>query len=91
MRPNQIFKFLHSKWNHKQNEKSTYRMGENIASDVADKALISKIYEQLNKTTTKKQQQPNRKMVRRPKRTFLQRTHTDGQKAHDKMLNITNY
>ena len=30
-------------------------MGENIASDVTDKALISKIYEQLNKysrTTT---------------------------------------
>ena len=55
MRPNQIFKFLHRKWNHKQNEKTTYRMGENIASDVTDKALISKIYEQLNKysrTTT---------------------------------------
>ena len=28
---------------------------------------------------------------RRPKQTFLQRRHTDGQKAHEKMLNITNY
>ena len=27
----------------------------------------------------------------RSKQTFLQRRHTDGQKAHEKMLNITNY
>ena len=33
--------------------------------------------------------QPNQKM-RRSKLTFLQRRHTDGQKAHEKMLNITN-
>ena len=30
-------------------------------------------------------------MGRRPKQTFLQRRHKDGQKAHEKMLNITNY
>ena len=30
-------------------------------------------------------------MGRKPKQTFLQRRHTDGQKAHEKMLNITNY
>ena len=30
-------------------------------------------------------------MSRRPKQTFLQRRHTDGQQAHEKMLNITNY
>ena len=29
-------------------------------------------------------------MGKRPKQTFLQR-HTDSQKAHEKMLNITNY
>ena len=27
----------------------------------------------------------------RPKETFLQRRNTDGQQAHEKMLNITNY
>ena len=27
---NQTYKLLHSKGNHKQNEKTTYRMGENI-------------------------------------------------------------
>ena len=30
MGPNQTYKLLHSKWNHKQNKKTTYRMGENI-------------------------------------------------------------
>ena len=30
-------------------------------------------------------------MGRRPKQTFLQRRHTDGQQAHEKMLNIANY
>ena len=31
------------------------------------------------------------KMGRRPKQTFLQRRHIDGQQTHEKMLNITNY
>ena len=30
-------------------------------------------------------------MGRRSKQTFLQRRHIDGQKAHEKMLNIANY
>ena len=30
-------------------------------------------------------------MGRRPKQTFLQGRHTDGQEAHEKMLNITKY
>ena len=30
-------------------------------------------------------------MGRRPKETFLQRRYTDGQEAHEKMFNITNY
>ena len=41
-----------------------------------------------NKQTNK---QPNQKMGRRSKQTFLQRRHTDCQQAHEKMLNITNY
>ena len=27
----------------------------------------------------------------KPKKTFLQRKHTDGQKVHEKMLNVTKY
>ena len=30
-------------------------------------------------------------MGRRSKKIFLQRRHTDGQKAHEKMFNIANY
>jgi len=43
MGPNQIYKLLHSKENHKQNEKTTYRMGENICESCDQKGLISKI------------------------------------------------
>ena len=38
-----------------------------------------------------KTKQKNQKMERRSEQTFLQRKHTDGQKAHEKMLNISNY
>ena len=38
--PNQTYKLLHSKGNHKQNEKTTYRMGETIFAH--DKRLTSK-------------------------------------------------
>ena len=31
MGPNQIYKLLYSKGNHKQNKKTTYRLGENIS------------------------------------------------------------
>ena len=37
-----------------------------------------------------KNNQPNQKM-RRPKQTFLQRTHTDSQQIQEKMLSITRY
>ena len=35
---------------------------------------------------SKKTKQPNTKMGRKPKQTFLQRRHTDGQQTHEKML-----
>ena len=40
-------KLLHSKRNHKQNEKTTYRLGENICKFCANNSLISKIYKQI--------------------------------------------
>ena len=55
------------------------------------KGLISKICKQLIQLNDKKNKQPNQKMGRRPKQTFLQRRKTDGQYAHEKMLNIANY
>ena len=54
MGPKQITKPLHSKGNHKQNEKITYRLVENFANDVMDKGSFSKIYKQLIQLNTKK-------------------------------------
>ena len=59
-----------------------------FANDATDKDLTSKIYKQLIQLNNK---QPNEKIDRKPKQTFLQRAHTDDQLAHEKMLNITNY
>ena len=65
-----------------------------FASDVTDRGFMFKIYKQLMQlninTHTHTHKQPNQKMGRRPKYTFLQR-HKDSQKAHEKMLNITDY
>ena len=41
-----------------------------IVNETADKELISKIHKELI--------QPNQKVGKRPKQTFLQRRHTDG-------------
>ena len=56
------------------------------------KGLISKIYKQLMQLNIlKKTQESNKKMGGISKQTFLQRGQRDGQNAHEKMLNITNY
>ena len=65
---------------------------ENIfANEATDKGLISKIYKQLMQVNIKKNKQPNPKVGRRPKQTFLQRRYTDCQQTHERILNITNH
>ena len=80
-----------SKENHKQNEKTTYGIGENICKCCEQQGLNFQNIQTAHTTHYQKNRQPNQKMGRRPKQTFVQRKHPDGQQAHEKMLNIANY
>ena len=81
---------MHSKGNYKQGENTALRLGENN-SKRSNKVLISKIYKQLLQLNSIKITDPIKKMGQRPKQTFLQGRHTDGEKTHEKMLNIIHY
>ena len=47
MGPNQMYKLLHSKGNHKQNEKATYGSEKILTNFVTNKCFIAKIYKEL--------------------------------------------
>ena len=51
-----------------------------IANETSDKGLISKIYKQHIQLKCQQNKQPNQTVGKRPKQTFLQRRHTDGNK-----------
>ena len=55
MRPNQTYKLLHNKGNHKKKKKRQPKERENVfVSDVTDKGFISKIYKQLTQFNNRK-------------------------------------
>ena len=63
------------------------------ANNATNKKLISKIYKQLtelNINETNKQSNQKNGSIKNLNR-YLSRGDTDGQKAHEKMLNIINY
>ena len=62
-----------------------------ITNEATGKGLISKIYKQFMQLNIRNTNNPIKKMGRRPKATFLQRRHIDGQKTNEKMLQITHY
>ena len=49
-----------------------------IAKETVDKELLSKIHKQLIQLNYQKSKQPNQKVGKGPKETFLQGRHTDG-------------
>ena len=62
-----------------------------FANEATDKGLISKNIQAAHAAQYDKKKQPDPKMGRRPKQTFLQRRHTEGQQMRAKTLNITNH
>ena len=82
MGPNQTYKLLHSKVNHKQNKKTTYGLGENIWKWCDWQGLTSKIYKWLIQLSNNNKKQPNWKLSRELNRYFSKR---DIQKANRHM------
>ena len=76
-----------------ERKKNPTNWGKIVANDAPNMGLISKVQKyliQLN-IKNKTKAQPNQKMGRRPKQTFLQRKYTVDKHAHEKMLSVTNY
>ena len=60
-------KFLHSKGKHKQDEKTTFRMGENIYKQSNWQRINLQNLQAAHAAQYQKNKQPNPKMGRRPK------------------------
>ena len=73
MGPNQTYKLLHSKGNHKQNKKISYRIEECICHQSDGQGLNFQNIQTAHTTQQQKSKRPNSKVGRRPKQTFLQR------------------
>ena len=84
-------KLLHSKENYKQNEKTTLRMGENIANKTTDKRLIFKIHKQLIQLTLGEIDNPTEKWAEDLNRHSSIEDIQVADKPLKKVLNIAHY
>ena len=69
---------MHNKGNYKQGEKTALRMEKIMANETTDKRIHLQNIQAANAAQYQKNEQPNQKVGKRPKQTFLQRRHTDG-------------
>ena len=67
MGPNETEKLLHSKGNHKQDQKTTLTMGENICKQSNRQEINLQNIQAGHAAQYQKNKQPNPKMGRRPK------------------------
>ena len=67
MGPNETSELLHSKGNHKQDEKTTLRMGENICKRSNGQRINLQNLQTAHAAQYQKNKQPHLKMDRRPK------------------------
>ena len=93
MELSQTKKLLHSKGNHRQNERANYWMGEIFANHMPSKVLTTKIYIYINSyiSAAKKTKQLKQNMSKGSKSPSFPIRHTDVQQIHEKMLNVTNH
>ena len=87
MGPNRTEKLLHSKGNHKQTQKTTHRWEKIFANNLTDRGYIQAAHT----APYRKPNNPIKNWAEDLNRHFSREDIQVVKKAHEKMLNITNY